>query len=133
MPLSLPPEHWPERLPLRVAFDTRRDVDAALGAVGEKRLRSLRIYTRALTLVSQEAGDSLDPAVALALALETVNGMAKTAPMYGKAIDRPSAAMREAQRTVPYFEHLSPKKPKFFGDPDPPQTPVPPIVGPSRP
>lgn len=47
------------------------------------------------TLVNQ-----LEPAVALSLTFETINGMAKTVPLKDKAIDAPTAAMREAQHRI---------------------------------
>lgn len=102
VPLSLPAEQWPERLPLRVAFDTRADVDAALGEPRGDKARALNVCTLALVLMLSDAKltRDLEPAAALALTFETINGMAKTAPMTDKAVDEPTPAMREAQRQV---------------------------------
>ena len=102
VPLSVPAKYYPEKLPLRVAFDTRQSVDVALGAVSFDKARSLRVCTLAMVMMLQDETlvNQLDPAVALALTFETINGMAKTVPMKDKAIDAPTAAMREAQHTV---------------------------------
>lgn len=102
VPLSLPEKYWPGRLPLRVNFDTRAGVDAAVSEIKDDRRRVLRVCTLALalTLKDEKLADRLDPSSALTLALETVNGMAKTAPMTDKAIDNPTREMREAQHQV---------------------------------
>jgi hypothetical protein len=99
VPLSLPPENWPRLLPLRVAFDTRDGVDAVLGSVKDDRGRALRVSTLALTMLLNEADGALDSPSTMVLVLETINGMAKTAPMT-KAIAAPTEAMREAQHNV---------------------------------
>jgi hypothetical protein len=116
IPLSVSQEHWPDKLALRVAFDTRPRINAALGALSEKKLRSLRICTLALTYMLKELGNNIDPKIALTLTLETVNGMAKTAPMTDKAIDNPSQEIREAQHQVIRIEPRS--KTKLLGDPE---------------
>ena len=118
VPLSVAQKHWPDKLPLRVTFDTRARIDAAVGAGSGKRLRALRITTRALTMMMKELGPHLDPTVSLTLVMETINGMAKTAPMTEKAIDEPSRAMREAQHDVIKIEHRSPTRPKVLDDPE---------------
>ncbi len=99
VPLSLPAEDWPRLLPLRAAFDTRNGIDAVLGPIKGDKERALRVSTRALTLLLNGADQRLDPGDSLALALETINGMAKTAPMLA-AIAEPTEAMREAQHQV---------------------------------
>jgi hypothetical protein len=99
VPLSLPPEQWPRLLPLRATFDTRNGVDAVLGPVKDDKSRALRVSTRALTMLLNDAGQRVDPGSELTLVFETINGAAKTAPMT-KAIDAPTDAMREAQHKV---------------------------------
>jgi hypothetical protein len=99
VPLSVPPEEWPRLLPLRVTFDTRSGIDAALKPVKEDRARALRVCTLALTMLLNETGNDLDPSTELTLVFETINGIAKTAPML-KAIAAPTAAMRDAQHKV---------------------------------
>jgi hypothetical protein len=100
VPLSLPRERWPESLPLRVAFDTRADVDAALAAIASDKPRCVNVCTLALAGVLNEVRDEIDRHEAIVLALETINGMAKTAPMKDTPIDAPSAELREAQHQV---------------------------------
>jgi len=98
-PLSLPPDDWPHLLPLRVAFDTRKGVDAVLRPLGGDKQRALWVSTLALAMLLEDSSNAVEPRSALALVFETINGMAKTAPML-KAITTPTAAMREAQHKV---------------------------------
>lgn len=102
VPLSVPAKYWPERLPLRVAFDTRQNIDAALQPISSDTARSLHVCTLAMTMMLQDENlvDQLEPAIALTLTFETINGMAKTVPMRDKAIDQPTQAMRDAQHQV---------------------------------
>ncbi|NOS69699.1 MAG: hypothetical protein HOP33_07200 [Verrucomicrobia bacterium] len=100
VPLSLPEEFHPRRLPLRVAFDTRPAVDQALKSVSSDKMRRLRISTIALAMLLNDERDQIDPKSALLLTLETVNGMGKTAPMKDEAIDKPTDEMKEAQHQV---------------------------------
>ena len=99
VPLSLPPDEWPRLLPLRASFDTRNGIDAVLKSGGNDKKRALRVCTLALTMLLNESGDKVEPRGELALVLETINGMAKTAPMI-KAVAAPTEAMREAQHQV---------------------------------
>ena len=89
-PLSLPAADWPRLLPLRVAFDARKGVDAVLRPIAEDKARGLRVCTLALTMLLNESDYRVEPGAALVLALETINGMAKTAPM----LSRPSPPPR---------------------------------------
>lgn len=100
VPLSLPQEYWPEKLPLRVAFDTRQNVDAVVQSVDKKRRLHVCTLAMIMMLKDESLANQLGPADALTLTFETINGMAKTVPMKDKAIDNPSKAMREAQRQV---------------------------------
>ncbi len=102
VPLSVPAKYYPEKLPLRVAFDTRQSVDAALGPISLDKVRSLHVCTLAMIMMLKDETlvNPLKPAVALALTFETINGMAKTVPMKDKAFDAPTEAMLEAQHTV---------------------------------
>lgn len=99
VPLSLPPEEWPRLLPLRVTFDTRNGVDTLLAPINNDKERALRIATRALTMLLNDADRSLEPRATLTLVFETINGAAKTAPMI-QAIAEPTMAMGEAQHKV---------------------------------
>ena len=102
VPLSVPAKYRPERLPLRVAVDTRQNIDAALEPISSDTARSLHVCTLAMTMMlkDENLADQLEPAIALTLTFETINGMAKTVPMRDKAIDKPTQAMREAQHQV---------------------------------
>lgn len=99
VPLSIPAEEWPRLLPLRVAFDTRNGVDGVLAPIKDDKERALRVSTLALTMLLNDADQTLDARRTLLLVFETINGTAKTAPMV-KPIATPTAAMREAQHKV---------------------------------
>lgn len=105
VPVSLPEEQRPRRLPLRIAFDSRSRVDEILKAVSGDKIKCLRISTIALNMLLVDSGLQVEPTVALTLAFETANGMAKTAPMKDEAIESPSEAMREAQHRVIKMGH----------------------------
>jgi hypothetical protein len=85
-PLSIPPNHYPreDRPPLRAAFELRQ-------TVGQKWLddkitpqRIANVAQFALVMLLNQMRESIAPAIALALAFETMNAMAKTAPMLPK-------------------------------------------------
>ena len=59
----------------------REAVDKALSALGEDAMSRLQACTQALAMALIQTKDVLSRLVATTLALETVNGMAKTAPM----------------------------------------------------
>jgi hypothetical protein len=86
VPLSTPKENRPFMMPLRVAYETRAIVDANLAPLGEE--PKPRLHATALTLakVLCETRQAIDPRIATRLAIETVNGMAKTAPMTAAAM-----------------------------------------------
>ena len=105
IPLLLPEEDLPLRLPLRLTYDSRAAVDKTLKTISGDRQKCLRVSARALAMLLRDLQHQIDPAVALNLALGTVNGMAKTAPMKEEPIDHPSDAMREAQHTIVRIEH----------------------------
>jgi hypothetical protein len=102
VPLSVPAKYRPERLPLRVAFDTRQNIDAALQPISSDMARSLHVCTLAMIMMlkDENLADPLKPAIALTLTFETINGMAKTVPMRDKAVDKPTQAMIEAQHQI---------------------------------
>lgn len=83
-PLSIPQKHQPDYPPLKFAFDTRKEVNHLLREIGDKRER-LQTVTLALARILFLAKDVLDRRVALRLALDTVNAMAKTAPLTEEA------------------------------------------------
>lgn len=84
-PLSVPEEHRPFNPPLQVEFETRDAIDQILRRGGLKSPdQRLHGATCGLARVLIMVSDAIDPRLALQLALETVNGMAKTAPMTKK-------------------------------------------------
>lgn len=85
VPLSVPPEHVPFKGPLLTAFQMRPTVDRICRPLdtADQRLRSCVLaLVSVLALVKQ----AIDNKVALLLALETVNGVAKTAPLTDEAL-----------------------------------------------
>lgn len=102
VPLSIPEQYWPKRLPLRVAFDTRKSIDATLQTISADRVRSLHVCTLAMVMMlkDENLANQVDTPFDLTLMFETINGMSKTVPMASKAIDNPTRAMREAQHQV---------------------------------
>jgi hypothetical protein len=85
VPLSVPEANRPFVLPLRVAYELRPTVDRVFQPLAgpEQKLRAAVLtLTEALIAVQQ----AIDRPTALLLALETVNGMAKTAPMTDEAM-----------------------------------------------
>lgn len=92
VPLSVPEDHLPFIPPLRVGYETRAKVDNTLAPARNDKARCLRIATEALAEILAMVASAIDHKLALTLALETVNGMAKTAPMTDRA-------MQQAQQT----------------------------------
>jgi len=86
VPLSIPAEHWPRALPLRDGYETRPSVDEILKHLQGDKLRGLRVATEVLAEVLNMVADAIDHRIVLTLALEMINGMAKTAPMTAKAL-----------------------------------------------
>ena len=80
--------HLPSILPLRVGFETRARVDEILSPVLEDKGRCLRIATESLAEILTMVASAIDHEVALTLAIETINGMAKTASMTERAMQR---------------------------------------------
>jgi hypothetical protein len=88
VPLSVEQEHLPFLLPMRVGFETRGRVDEILRPIHEDRVRCLRIATECLAEILMRVASVIDHRLALMLAIETVNGMAKTTPMTAKRATR---------------------------------------------
>lgn len=100
VPLSLPEDQRPKRLPLRIAFDSRTAVDDVLKPMLSDKEKCLRVATLALAALLSDVANEVDRPAALKLAFETINSMAKTAPMTTEVIDTPTEAMKEAQGKV---------------------------------
>ena len=88
VPLSVSDDHLPFIPPLRVGYETRARVDDILHPVREDRARCLRIATESLAEILKMVASAIDHRLALTLAIETVNGMSKTAPMTVKAMQQ---------------------------------------------
>ena|SRR6185369_8591966 len=86
VPLSVPVVNRPTVMPLRIAFETREAVGRIVVGIRNDTMRCLRVTTTALAKVLCLAEGVIDHRVALLLAIETINGMAKTAPMTIEAL-----------------------------------------------
>jgi hypothetical protein len=92
VPLSVPEDHLPFILPLRIGYETRARVDDILASIHGDKARCLRVATESLAEILTQVASAIDHKLALTLAIETINGMAKTAPMTERA-------MRQGQET----------------------------------
>jgi hypothetical protein len=81
VPLSVSIEHRPRVLPMQVAYEARSIVDRAFERLGSDPNTRVRAAAHALAEALIAVKDVLPRDVALLLAHQTVNGMAKTAPM----------------------------------------------------
>jgi hypothetical protein len=85
VPLSIPSQNMPSILPLRVAYETRPMVDRLFETLenpGDRLHASVLALAETLIAVREV----IDRKTALLLALQIVNGMAKTAPMTDDAM-----------------------------------------------
>jgi len=92
VPLSVPDEHRPGIQPLRLAFELRPAVEAAVAAVqegnGSAPVAGRRIPCAvALASAVERTAQAIDVAIGLTLSLEVVFGMAKTVPMSRRAFE----------------------------------------------
>jgi hypothetical protein len=85
VPLSVPEGNSPLVLPLQVAYETRSTVDRLFQPIPNPQ-EKLRAATLTLSQVLIAVQEAIDKKIAVLLALETVNGMAKTAPMTDEAM-----------------------------------------------
>jgi hypothetical protein len=86
VPLSVPKENIPSVLPLRVAYETRPTVDKIFLPLSNPQQR-LHAAVLALAEALIAVREAIDRKIALLLALQIVNGMAKTAPMTDEAME----------------------------------------------
>ena len=86
VPLSVPEQHLPFELPLQIGFETRPGIDAMFQPIAQDRMRCLRVVTESLADLLGMVAAAIDHKVVLLLAIETINGMSKTAPMTAKAL-----------------------------------------------
>ena len=90
--MSIPKENHPFAQPLIVAYQLRATVDKSLASLGADSGMRLRAVTAVLARALCETRGTLAPNIAATLAFETVNGMAKMAPMTDAAIARAKQA-----------------------------------------
>jgi len=81
VPLSAPDDHWPRVQPLRRAYELRRPVRQLLAARSVEIREWPAACADAVAIELRRVHAAIDPTLAIRLALETANGMAKTAPM----------------------------------------------------
>jgi hypothetical protein len=81
VPLSVPDVHRPFAQPLRRAYELRPAVRRALTDGGIARAEWPTVCAAALVIELGRVRQAIDPGVAIRIVLETVNGMAKMAPM----------------------------------------------------
>lgn len=94
-PLSIDRKFWPQILPLQFGYESRKFVDLVMKPIGDDKLRAVRIATEALAKLLMHVAKSIDHRIALTLALETINGMSKTAPMTEKAMAKAQSNQRD--------------------------------------
>lgn len=95
VPLSVPKDNHPFVMPLRAAYETRTTVDKHFEPLGDNRQQRLHAATLTLAETLCKTRDVLQRRIATTLALETVNGMSKTAPMTDEAM----AKLKSEQKT----------------------------------
>ena len=96
VPLTVPADNYPLILPLQFGYETRPQVDAILKPITADKRRCLHIAVAALAELLNKVAGAIAPEIALRLAVEITNGMAKTTPMTDKAM---RAAQARSQRT----------------------------------
>jgi hypothetical protein len=87
VPLSIPKENFPFIPPLQMGYAIRTKVDSLLISIEDKK-EKVKIATLALADILKKIHGVLKPSIALSLALETINGMSKTAPMTKKTMKK---------------------------------------------
>jgi len=88
VPLSVPRDNLPFIQPLRAGYETRPRVDQILNPIRDDKTRCLRIAVESLAEILKMTASAIDHKLALMLAIETINGMSKTAPMTEKAMQK---------------------------------------------
>jgi hypothetical protein len=88
VPLSVPKDNHPLILPLRAVYETRPIVDKTFAPLGDNHQQRLRAATLTLAETLCKTRDVLNRRIATTLAIETINGMAKTAPMTDAAMEK---------------------------------------------
>ncbi len=81
-------------MPLRAAYETRPIVDKIFAPLGDNQQQKFHAATFTLAETLCKTRDVLNRKIAITLALETVNGMAKTAPMTDAAMEKIKAGQK---------------------------------------
>ena len=81
VPLSVSEDHRPRVEPLRDAYELRRPVGAVFEARGVRPADRPGVLADAIVIELGRVIAAIDARIAIRLVLETMNGMAKTAPM----------------------------------------------------
>lgn len=81
VPLSVDAGHFPHTIPLQVGFESRPHVQAVFAPISSDSQMRLKVSAHALAKILNMVASVIDHKVAVTIALETINGMAKTAPM----------------------------------------------------
>ena len=92
--MSVPKDNHPFIMPLRASCEMRPTVEKVLAPLGDDKRQKLHATTLALAEALCKTRDVLNRRVAITLALETVNGMAKTAPMTDAAMAKLKAQQK---------------------------------------
>ena len=90
--LSVPADHWPRTPPLRAAYELRGGVRAILD---ERSIPKTAWPAASGLAVARELGrvrDAIDRGIGVHIAIETINGMAKMAPMTERHFREAAAA-----------------------------------------
>jgi hypothetical protein len=90
VPLSVGADHRPRVQPLRAAYELRGPVRAVLAKGSVPTAEWPRALALALVDELARVRSAIEPRVALTLVYETINGMAKTAPMTDAALSNAS-------------------------------------------
>lgn len=96
VPVTVLPVNHPTIIPLQFAFETRANVDLILTPIAADKMLCVAVATKALAALLNQMIGAIEPDVALRLAFEIINGIAKTAPMTAKALD----GARKAQQDI---------------------------------
>lgn len=86
MPLSVADDHRPRLQPLRQAYELRGPVRALFADHGLEPPTWPAACAAALVIELARVRAAIDPAIAIRIVLETVNGMAKTVPMTARRL-----------------------------------------------
>lgn len=94
VPLAVPEANHPFVLPLRVAYESRAMVDRNLQSLSPDERLQAGVFALSEALIAVQK--AIDRKTVMLLALQMVNGMAKTAPMTDEAMEAAKKNMAQA-------------------------------------